>query len=882
MSTTAPNPWSPLVAATPLLPPDLVARPRLDRALEERAARRVCTVTAPAGAGKTVAVGAWLAERAGAGPSACLAMGGPLAEATDLAAALAAALARLGAAGPADHHADSDPARAGRSLGLAAAASGAAGILVLDDVQEAGPDARALLAALAETAPAALRMVLVSRTPPPLPLARLRARGQLGELTAAELRFDAPEAAAWGRTAGVALGTDEAARLVRATEGWAAGIRLVLDALRGGGDAGALVAGLDGSWPPLSAYFLDEVLAAQPEPRRELLLRASLLPRLAGPPCDAVTGRDDGATALEELAREHVFTAAIDGAPGEFRLHPLFAGALRERFVRVRPADAADTRLRAAAWCEGTAWWAEAADLWLAAGEADRGADAVARLVPALYGRGEGARLAGWLDALPPERVRADPRLAAGRAWTLFAAGQTTEVERLLRDAEAVLGADDGDAAALVLAVRSQVSLFARRSADAVAEGAGALERAGGGLRPAVLAAVSVGEIGMGAPGAARRSLDEAATLARGGEGDPALPLVFAGWQCGQAGDLTGCERFYTQALALAEPADAPPRPGAAMVRSGLADVAYERDRLEDALRHADAAISLARAERNAQAEFTALFTVARALRARGHLAEAVAAARDAVRAGHHLAAMLGYAEGLEAECRAWAGESEAALAWVRGLSPEGGASDEFEVIRTARRLSAARVLLRAGLAGEAAAWLEPAVPAARSTPGLFSPAILAAWAAARSALGDDADALAAMRDAVRLASRHGHVRSLVDTGTGVAPLVAELLRDPGGEAPAVAAHLPVVQDALARQRALWERPDAARLAALAPIDRLTPRELQVLRLLATGLTNDQIASRLGSKPATVKKQLLTVFMKLDATSRTHAVVRGRELGLVQ
>jgi LuxR family maltose regulon positive regulatory protein len=878
VGTTRSNPWAALVSAALPLPADLLLRPRLDRALEERSARRVCTVTGPAGAGKTTAVGAWLASRGGAGPTACLALGGPLSAADDLATALSAALARLGAAEPAP--AAGDPARAGRALGLAAA--GAAGVLVLDDVQEAGPDARALLAALVQTTPAALRLVLVSRAPPPLPLARLRARGQLDEVAAAALRFDAAETAAWARAAGAALSVEDAARLARATEGWAAGIRLVLDAVRAGADAGTLAGGLDGSWPPLSAYFLDEVLAAQPEPRRELLLRAALLPRLCGPLCDAATGRGGGAAALEALADEHVFTEAAASAPGEFRLHPLFAGALRERFARLRPAHAADARLRAAAWCEGAGWGDEAVELWLAAGAHGRAADALARLVPALFGRGEGARLAAWLDALPPERVRADARLAAGRAWTLFTAGQTTGVERLLRDAEAALAPGDEDGAALVLAVRSQLSLFSRRSADAVVEGASALDRAGGGLRPAVLAGVSVGEIGLGAPEAARRSLDEAATLARRGEGDPALPLVFAAWQCAQAGDLTGCERLYVQARALAEPADGSPRPGAAMVRSGLADVAYERDRLDDALGGAVAAVELARAERNAQAEFTALFTVARALRARGRFADAVAAAREAVRAGHHLAAMLGYAEGLEAECRARAGETEAALAWVRSLPPEAGAPDEFEVIRVARRLSAARVLLRAGRASEAAAWLEPAVPAARSTPGLFSPAVLAAWAAVRADLGDGAVALAAMRDAVRLASRHGHVRSLVDTGTGVAPLVAELLRDPGGEAAAVAAHLPVVQDALVRQRALWEAPDAERLAALAPLDRLTPRELQVLRLLATGLTNDQIASRLGSKPATVKKQLLTVFMKLDARSRTHAVVRGRELGLVQ
>ena len=301
--------------------------------------------------------------------------------------------------------------------------------------------------------------MVAGRSDPPLPLARLRARGQLAELRAADLRFTLGETAQLMAAAtGHDLPADLAVTLGERTDGWVAGLQLAALSLRGRHDVAGFVAEFSGSHRYVLDYLTEEVLERQPEDIRTFLLETSVLRGLSGPLCDAVLGRSDSQLLLESIERANLFLVPLDGERRWWRYHPLFADLLRSRLAHDDPARAAALHRAAADWYEHHQLPDDALGHALAGGDDDRAGRIVeTHLEGQLLRRNEGATLDRWLTALPREVFRTRPRLVLGRAIVDLGAirraqGRLGAALRTYRTLEA-----RADTAASALAGMSQV-----------------------------------------------------------------------------------------------------------------------------------------------------------------------------------------------------------------------------------------------------------------------------------------------------------------------------------------------------------------------------------------------------------------------------------------
>jgi LuxR family transcriptional regulator, maltose regulon positive regulatory protein len=311
-------------------------------------------------------------------------------------------------------------------------------VLVLDDYHLVGSDdIHQAIGVLVERLPASLHLAIATRSDPPLPLARMRARGELLEIRADQLRFSEPETAALLNDAlGLGLADADVARLRQRTEGWAAGLYLAALSLRDRADAGGFIEAFAGDDRHVVDYLGGEVLAGQPPQTRAFLLQTSILERLCGPLCDAVTGRADSAVKLEEIERDNLFLVPLDSTRRWYRYHHLFGELLRHELRRSEPELVATLHRRASAWHRDAGSPHEAVHHAIGAGDVEEAAELIARWWLWCFNRGELATVEGWLDALPPQTVTGDPRLAVARVWLALDAGRLDEAERWLGDAE--------------------------------------------------------------------------------------------------------------------------------------------------------------------------------------------------------------------------------------------------------------------------------------------------------------------------------------------------------------------------------------------------------------------------------------------------------------
>jgi LuxR family maltose regulon positive regulatory protein len=290
-----------------------------------------------------------------------------------------------------------------------------------------------------------MHLVIATREDPHLPLARLRARGQLTELRAADLRFTPAEAAEFlNRVMGLNLLAEDIAALETRTEGWIAGLQLAALALQGTlsmqgrEDIAGFLQAFTGSHRFVLDYLVEEVLQRQPEGIRSFLLKTAILDRLSGSLCDAVTGREDGKGMLETLERGNLFIISLDDQRQWYRYHPLFAEVLQTRLLDQQPDLVFSLHQRASEWYEHNGSAADAIRHALAAKDFERAAILVELAVPEMRRNRQGATVTelGWLKALPDELVHFRPVLSVDYAYALFGGGEPEAVEARLRDAE--------------------------------------------------------------------------------------------------------------------------------------------------------------------------------------------------------------------------------------------------------------------------------------------------------------------------------------------------------------------------------------------------------------------------------------------------------------
>jgi LuxR family maltose regulon positive regulatory protein len=293
--------------------------------------------------------------------------------------------------------------------------------------------------------PRQLHLVMATRANPSLPLARLRTRGHLTEIRAADLRFTAEETAAFlTRGLGLELSDGDIAALEARTEGWIAGLQLAALSMRGRQDIPAFLKAFTGSQRYIIDYLTEEVLARQPEPVQTFLLQTAILERLQGSLCEAVMGEPggeaSGQTMLEQLEQANLFLVPLDDERRWYRYHQLFAEALRHRLQRKHPALVPELHQRASAWYEQQGLTHDAVHHALAATDFARAARLIEHTAEMIAKRGEIATLRAWLEALPDELVRSRVELCLWQGWLLALSGQFDAAERLLQDLERPLG----------------------------------------------------------------------------------------------------------------------------------------------------------------------------------------------------------------------------------------------------------------------------------------------------------------------------------------------------------------------------------------------------------------------------------------------------------
>src|SRR5215208_4370166 len=434
--------------------PKMVARPRLIEALMRDPGRKLTLVSAPAGFGKTTLLNKWLKScEEGESSVVWLSLDEGDNDPTRFLSYLVAALRRsvdeeFGEGVLAALRSPETPrleALTGALINEMADLSGEIAI-ILDDYNLVDSESvRGIVSFLLEHLPENAYLVIASRVDPPLPLSRLRARGQITEIGAAELAFTQEEAVAFLRgVMDLDLSTEEVATLEEATEGWIAGLQLAALSMRDRKDVSGFIETFSGSHRDVLDFLAEEVLERQPQAVREFLLKTSILDSLTGPLCDALTDRTDGDEMLERLERENLFVVALDDERVWYRYHHLFAEFLRGRLKRDSPERVGELHLNASGWYEENGLVAEAVRHALSAGDHERAARLIERGTAQTWYRGEVVTLLGWLQKLPKEAMRHRPLLLVWYAAGLMLVGRLAGVESLLREAEGAVAAGEG------------------------------------------------------------------------------------------------------------------------------------------------------------------------------------------------------------------------------------------------------------------------------------------------------------------------------------------------------------------------------------------------------------------------------------------------------
>jgi len=781
-------------------------------------------------------------------------------------------------------------------------------LLVLDDYHliDAKPIDTAL-SFLLEHLPPQVHLVIATREDPQLPLARLRARDQLTELRASDLRFTPAEVITFlKQVMGLDLSVEDVTVLEARTEGWIAGLQLAALSMQRHKDVPGFIRAFAGDHRYIVDYLVEEVLKRQPEVVRRFLLQTAILDRLNGPLCDAVTGQEEGSARLEALERGNFFVVPLDDKRHWYRYHHLFAEVLFTHLRTEQPDQVATLHRRASKWYEHNGLVPEAIRHALAAGDFERAADLIERAIPAMRRSRQGATLLGWLKTLPDELFHFRPVLSVHYAGALLDGGKLVGVEARLRDAERWLDAkadmaemvvvDEEEfrrlpgsiaifraASALALGDVPGTVRYARRALDLLPEEAHIGHGAAAGLLG--LAYWTSGEL----EAAHRSYADCTMRLQKAGHiSDAISTTITLGDIRIEQGRLHEAMITYEQAMQLATEQGEPVLRGTADLYLGMSELQREHNELNAATQHLLRSKELGERTGFPPNRYRWCVAMARIKEAQGDLEDALELLHEAERV--YVREFFPNVRPVTAfKARVWVrlGRVGEALGWVRaqGLSVH----DDLSYLREFEHLTLVRVLLaryksnreRADRSiDEAMGLLERLLKAAQEGVRAGSAIeILLLQALAHQTQGDTIAALIPLELALTLAEPEGYVRMFVDEG----PSMAQLLRE--------AAARRIIPDYTSKLLAAFEAEQATSKvelplpipisSALQPlIEPLSQRELEVLRLFKTELSGPEIAVELMIALSTLRTHTKSIYSKLNVDNRRAALKRAAELDL--
>ena len=858
---------------TPLPRPNSILRPRLSRQLDEGLSGKLTLISAPAGFGKTTLVGQWvgMCQRQVAWLSLDEGDSDPVRFLTYFIAALQTVAPASGQWVLAALQTPQPPSPVALLTSLVndIATMPDPFVLVLDDyhlVEETAVDDT--LTFLLEHLPPQMHLVIATREDPNLPLARLRARDQLSELRATDLRFTLTEATDFlNQVMDLSLKPNEIAALDKRTEGWIAGLQLAALSLQGQTNASNFIHTFSGSHRFVLDYLVEEVWRQQPEAVQTFLLSTAVLERLCGELCDAMVqdAAISGAETLAYLERANLFVVSLDHERRWYRYHHLFADLLRQRLSQLGQAHTAELHRRASGWYEGQTLDLEAFQHAAAAGDIERAERLLAgRGMPLLF-QGAARPVLRWLESLSTAVLDAHPYLWVTYANAILFLSQIVGVEEKLQAAEAALdGVDESDdkprdligyiatTRATIAVTQHQAEAIMTQSRRALAY----LHPHNLPMRTATTWTLGYAHQLQGDRAAAGRAYTEAIAISQKIGHFIVHLMATLGLASIQEAEnqLHLAAETYQQALQLAGD---PPLPVACDAHLGLARLAYEWNDLPTAQRHGAESLRLAQ-----QIEKTDRFVIGQLFMARLKLAQGEVAEAAALVAQAEQLARQQFEHQLPA----------VTAVQVQLLLRQGNLAAADQLAQTQDiPLTQARVHLAEDNATAALAVLEPwrqQVEAQKWPDERLRVRLLQALA--YQAQGDGKTAVYLLREALTLAQPGGFIRTFIDEGATMAQLLLRLKDEGGG-----------LNEYVHQLLAAFDHEHLSTPAPQPLLDPLSERELEVLHLIAQGLSNREIGERLFLALNTVKGHNRRIFGKLQVQRRTEAVARARELGLL-
>lgn len=866
----------------------VVLRPHLTERLNEGAHRKLTLISAPAGFGKTTLVSEWVAvcERPVAWLSLDEGDNDPARFLTYLITALQTIIPNIGEKVVDVLQSPQPPSTESILTTLLNEITIFRDnfVLVLDDYHaiDAKPVDHALTFLL-EHLPSQMHLVISTREDPGLPLARLRAGGHLSELRIKDLRFTIAEATGFlNQVMGLSLPTGDVAVLEARTEGWIAGLQLAAISMKGHKDTASFIESFAGSHQFVMDYLVEEVLQQQPEGVQAFLLRTSILNHMSGPLCDAVLLDEStsGQEVLEYLERANLFIISLDNERRWYRYHQLFAELLRQRLSQSIVLSEEDTlsrlnelHIRASQWYEDNDLELEAFHHAAAANDIERAERLIEGKGIPLHFRGAVTSILNWLESLPTTVLNARPSLWWRYASLLLVNGQTTGVEEKLEAAEAALqGAEEDDKTrnliGQIAAAKAVLALTRYQAETVLAQSSRALEY----LHSSNLSArananwtLGLAYLFQGDRAAARRTFTEAASLSRV-SGD-IFTTILATIGLGNAEEAEN--RLYRAAETyqrVLQQAGDQPLQIVYEAYLGLGRIFYEWNDLDAAEQYGQKSLHLARQYDTAIDRFVICEVfLARLKLARGDAAGAAAILAQANQSARRQNFVHRIPEVVAAQVLTMLRQgnlSEAArLAQMQGL-PISQARVHLAQGDTSAALA---VLLPFRQQVEARGWEDEKLK------------VIVLQAVALHMHGGKDKAVQVLGDALALAEPGGFIRIFVDEGAPMAKLLSEAAAQ--GIMPEYTSKLLAIFNAEQGRKARSCPPTASSVQPL--IEPLSPRELEVLQLIAQGLSNHEISERLFLALSTVKGHNQRIFDKLQVQRRTEAVARARELGLL-
>ncbi|MEE9216372.1 MAG: LuxR C-terminal-related transcriptional regulator, partial [Anaerolineales bacterium] len=879
---------------TKLNPPqvrvNLVARPRLTKRLDRSLQTKLTLLSAPAGYGKTTLLSAWIEEthprlgwvsldRRDNDPTRFWAY---------LIAAVESVHSDIGNSALSQLQSPQQPDIESVLSALINPISDIPDslVIVLDDYHVI--EANAIhdgLAFLIEHMPSQMHLLVSTRADPALPIAALRVKDELNELRAEDLRATREESGIFlEKVMGLDLSRSDVVTLENRTEGWIAGLQLAGLSMRGRDDISEFLEAFAGSHRYVLDYLTEEVLDRQLEEDQSFLLQTSILERLSGSLCDAVTGHHNGQATLEQFEAANLFIIPLDDKRHWYRYHHLFADILRNQLGQQRPDKVPELHLRACDWYEQHGFVAEALDHALTAQDYERAAGLAERTAGQKIMSGELTTVRHWLEKLPDRVLLNRPRLILDQAWMLLWTGQREAAEERLNALINRERAASAEFAGEVFAIRASIAYYKREMQRALELAQAALEELPEEelfLRSIMALAQGHASLWKGDLRAADRGYAESQSISQIAR-TPIIGLLALAFRIHLqqiSGRLRQAEKLFKEAVRLADEYNVRSLPavGAALVRMG--DVHREWNEFEVATKSLteglalcerrggmvdhtiDGYISLARV-RQSQMDFDgAREMLARAQRVGGEFDVPNLSSRlNTWRVRVHVA------EGdLEVD-EPWADTLLSETQVIQGQEPRH--------VYEAQQTTLARWLLSNNQPAEALAILESMLEEAQVADRKATILeVLTLQSLALRKQSKSREAIVTLKKALKLAEPEGYVRMFVDEGESM----EILLRGAASEGIA----LDYVRTLLEVYEAPSPMPQGLAPGVEPLAEPLTPRELQVLRLMAAGLKNREVAEELVVALGTVKTHINGIYGKLEVNNRVKALSRARELGLL-